>query len=68
MKIVFQESWLSYHSDCNFNYITTYRKELVARIVSQGVAAFAPPLGESEFGHMAKDGNNPFESVGSCPL
>ena len=69
LKVVFQESWLSYLCDCNFKFITRYRKErLVACIVSQGVAAFAPPYGESGFGLMAKDGNKPFERVGSCPL
>ena len=69
LKIVFQESWLSYPCDCNFKFLTRYRKErLVARIVSQGVAAFAPPYGESGFGLMATDDIKPLKLGGSRPL
>lgn len=69
LKIVFQENWLSYPCDCNFKFLTRYRKErLVARIVSQGVAAFAPPYGESGFGLMATDDIKPLKLGGSRPL
>lgn len=69
LKIVFQESWLSYPCDCNFKFLTRYRKErLVARIASQRVAAFVPPYGESGFGLMAKDDIKPLKLGGSRPL
>lgn len=55
--------------DCNFNFLTRYRKErLVVRIVSQGVVAFAPPSGEAGFGLMATDDIKPLELGGSHPL
>ena len=69
LKVVFQESWLSYLCDCNVKMLIRYRKKrLVARIVSQGVAAFAPPYGESGFGLMATDDIKPLKLGGSRPL
>lgn len=69
LKKVSQVRTLNYPCDCNFNFLTRYRKErLVVRIVSQGVATFAPPSGEAGFDLMATDDIKPLKLGGSHPL
>jgi hypothetical protein len=69
LKIVFQESWLSYPCDCNVKMLIRYRKKrLVARIASQRVAAFASPSGESGFGHVTSFGIKLYQFGDNRPL